>query len=178
MTITADVAENYITDYIKGSHRSTLTPSLRALDFLSPLSGAVHYWAINSQRPQLVEVLHYFANLIDTLIRVVALPIFVLVDHFRDMVLVPKWWKVICSPITIPLKLVYALFLGAALVVVTCFLLVFPLNVFTAVRAGEQGARDFFNKKREQKEWVDQAVRACKNTMPILAPIVLSDCHK
>lgn len=137
---------------------STLDSSYVATINFSPCSYLINDQALkakNETGAKWIQGLHYLSQPIDGVIQAIAMPIFTLIDHFRDISrssLGVKCIKVICTPISLPVKLAYALFCSVCFFVKGVGQLVFPVTAIRGALDGKQAANEFFYEIYEMKQ--------------------------
>lgn len=112
---------------------STLQTSAAATSMFCPLTQAVQ---LAGKKVKAARALHYFAFPVDSVIQAVAMPVFTLIDHFRDIVVDfrngrKKWGaaKVIASVVSLPIKELGAVALSTGYLFNGAASLIFPWHL-------------------------------------------------
>lgn len=101
----------------------------------------------SEKKAKIIHGLQYLAKPMDSIIQAIAMPIFTVIDHLRDLkreVMAKKSLKVLLTPITLPLKLFCALFVSVGYLSVGGFQVVVPYSMIFGIKKGKEAAHRFF----------------------------------
>jgi hypothetical protein len=135
---------------------NTFEVSLESAVHLSPCSYAVHKTASTlkgNTTNAVASAFLYIAKPIDRIIQAVSLPIFTIVDHFRDIYHekgTMKLLKIIATPLSLPLKLIMAAFISAIILVDGAIQTAVPYQTIHAVKNGKKANAQYFDYQKNQ----------------------------
>lgn len=151
----------------------TIETSWAETTLLTPCTSKVHSLALSVSsewKPRAIHLLHYLANPIDALIQAVAMPIFTIIDHCRDLGHGSRGeiaLKVTCTPLTLAVKLVGAVFVSAGFLFNGASQVIIPYPMIFSLFQGKAAAHIFFYQLQRMR--VDQETSTLK-PLEILQP--------
>lgn len=165
----------------------TLSTSLLETYTLTPLQYGVHRWASNGNKAHVKQILQLAAVPVDHIIQAIAMPIFTLVDHVRDIAKDFKKdtqgkshsmkgaVKIISSLVTLPLKEIAALTVSAGFVFSAAINTVLPFTAIYRIYQGKKGADFYFYHLDEVKSLSNRSI---KTLIPLPSYQVLNNSYE
>lgn len=129
---------------------STLQTSWAAATSFSPCSYLLNNLVLRLKNKKAIKVLQgfqYLAKPIDAVIQAIAMPIFTIIDHTRDLVkgnLLKISIKLLLTPISLPLKLFFSLFVSAGYLFNGGLQLVIPYSMIYCVAKEKEAPLKYF----------------------------------
>lgn len=128
---------------------------------LSPCTQKVHAYAemhFSGTKAHIFQMLHYFAKPIDRAIQAITAPIFKIIAYFEYLIYAfdeEQWLLgslgIVCTPIAIPIALIWGLFESALLLGNGCIQLVLPFSTLYDCIKGKEAAREYFDFRDYQR---------------------------
>lgn len=138
-----------------GAAISTLQTSVAAATSFSPCSYLVNHLTLQVESGtacRALQALQYLAKPVDAVIQATALPIFTLIDHIRSLgrgSCATIFVKVVLTPISLPVKLFFSIFLSAGYLFNGAVQLIIPYSMIYGVIKGREAALRYFYEMSE-----------------------------
>lgn len=128
----------------------TLQTSWAAATSFSPCSYLLNHLTLHVKSKnagKVIQVLQYLTKPIDAVIQAIAMPVFTIIDHIRDLSkgrLLNRSIKMLLTPLSLPLKLFCSLFVSAGYLFNGGLQLVIPYSMIYGVAEGKEAALKYF----------------------------------